>query len=230
MTPTRSTLRPGRVALGLSLIAVALVVVHVLAMQAIFNDDLGLGERWGLEYWHLSIFDLDEEASFGTWFSAVILLFAGRLLLDERKARRALGDDWHPWWLVLGIGFHVLSVDEVVGMHELLNTLMEESPWTVVGFWILGVVGLSYLPFLWRYRWRTAGLFLMAGAIYGGGAVGVEHWTGADVNSLHYNMWTTLEEGMEMAGVIVFIYALMASDRGRARPQTEESPAKRRGA
>ena len=39
--------------------------------------------------------------------------------------------------------------------------------------------------------------------------MGVEHFTGADVNSLHYNMWTTLEEGMEMAGVIVFIYALL---------------------
>ncbi len=55
----------------------------------------------------------------------------------------------------------------------------------------------------------AAGLFLLAGAIYAGGAVGVEHWTGADVNSLHYNMWTTLEEGMEMAGVVVFIYALL---------------------
>ena len=39
--------------------------------------------------------------------------------------------------------------------------------------------------------------------------MGVEHFTGGEVNSLHYNMWTTLEEGMEMAGVIVFIYALL---------------------
>ena len=111
--------------------------------------------------------------------------------------------------LILGIGFHILSLDEVVGMHELLNTIMEDTPWTVVGFWIVGIVGSSYLPFLWQYRWRAVGLFLLAGAIYAGGGVGVEHFTGAEVNSLHYNMWTTLEEGMEMAGVIVFIYALL---------------------
>ena len=40
-----------------------------------------------------------------------------------------------------------------------------------------------------------------------GGAVGVEHFTDSDLNSLHYNMWTALEEGMEMTGVIVFMYA-----------------------
>ena len=87
--------------------------------------------------------------------------------------------------------------------HPLLHNLSDTT------FWIVGLVGLSYIPFLWQYRWRAAGLFLLAGAIYVGGAVGVEHWTGSDVNSLHYNMWTTLEEGMEMAGVIVFIYALL---------------------
>ena len=208
-TPVRYRLPPGRVALILALIAALLAVVHIVAMQIIFNDDLGLADRWGLEYWHLSIFDLDEEASFGTWFSAVILLIAGRLLLAQARVLRSETDPSHLWWLILGIGFHVLSLDEVVGMHELLNTLMEDTPWTVVGFWIVGIVGLSYLPFLWRYRWRAAGLFLLGGVIYAGGAVGVEHWTGADVNSLHYNMWTTLEEGMEMAGVIVFIYALL---------------------
>ena len=206
---TAYRLGPARVGITLGVIAAVLAIVHVIAMQIIFNDDLAFADRVGLEYWHLSIFDLDEEASFGTWYSAVILLVASRLLLAQTRVLRAEADKWHPWWLLLGIGFLILSVDEVVGMHELLNSLMEDAPWTVVGFWIVGLVGLSYIPFLWQYRWRAAGLFLLAGAIYVGGAVGVEHWTGSDVNSLHYNMWTTLEEGMEMAGVIVFIYALL---------------------
>ena len=37
----------------------------------------------------------------------------------------------------------------------------------------------------------------------------MEHFTDSEVNSLHYNMWTALEEGMEMLGVIVLIYALL---------------------
>ena len=212
--PATYRLQPERVALVLGVIAAALAVIHVVAMQIIFNDNLTLSDQWEIEYWHFSVFDLDEEESFGTWYSAMILLATGRLLLAQAKVLRASSDTWHLWWLVLGIGFHVLSVDEVVGMHELLNTVMESAPWTVVGFWIVGVVGLSYIPFIWQYRWRTGALFLVAGAIYAGGAVGVEHWTGSDVNSLHYNMWTTLEEGMEMSGVIVMIYALLDFMRG----------------
>ena len=42
---------------------------------------------------------------------------------------------------------------------------------------LLVLVALAYLPFLWRYRERTGPLFILAGAIYGGGAVGVEHFT-----------------------------------------------------
>ena len=126
------------------------------------------------------------------------------------------GDSEHRWWFVLGLAFVFLSMDEVVGMRELMSTLMEENPWTVVGFPVLAVVGLSYLPFLWRYRGRTVLLFVLAGLIYGGGAVGVEHFTDAEVNSLHYNMWTALEEGMEMFGVMVLIYAVLDFMQGDA--------------
>ena len=129
---------------------------------------------------------------------------------------RPNGDSGHRWWFVLGLAFVFLSMDEVVGMRELMSTLMEENPWTVVGFPVLAVVGLSYLPFLWRYRGRTALLFVLAGLIYGGGVVGVEHFTDAEVNSLHYNMWTALEEGMEMFGVMVLIYAVLDFMQGDA--------------
>ena len=200
---------PERAALTLAAVAAALVLVHVLAMQAYFNPALGFDERFDLHYWQLAIFDLDEEESFGTWFSSGILFVAGVLLLNQARALRANGEREHRWWFVLGLAFVLLSVDEVVGMHELMNTLMEETPWTVVGFPVLALVGLSYLPFLWRYRGRTALLFVIAGVIYGGGAVGVEHFTDAEVNSLHYNMWTALEEGMEMYGVILLIYAVL---------------------
>jgi len=122
---------------------------------------------------------------------------------------------------VLGLAFWFLSIDEIVGLHEFMNTLMEETPWTVVGFPVLALVGLSYLPFLWRYRGRTAWLLILAGLIYGGGAVGVEHLTDSEVNSLHYNMWTALEEGMEMFGVVVLIYAILDFMRGAPEKAVE---------
>ena len=207
-------LRAERVAFFLGAIMAALVVGHVVAMQANFNPALGLKERFGFHYWQIAFFDLDEEESFGTWFSSGILMMAAALLVHQARVVRANGAPWHVWWLVLGIGFCFLSLDEVAGMHEFMNTMMEDTPWTVVGFPILALVGFSYLGFLWHHRWRTGLLFLLAGAVYGGGAVGVEHFTDSDVNSLHYNMWTALEEGMEMLGVILFIYAILDYMRG----------------
>ncbi len=210
----RYALGAERVAFMLGTVMAVLIVVHVLAMQANFNPALGLKERYGFHYWQLAFFDLDEEESFGTWFSSGILMMAAALLVHQARVLRAKGESWHSWWLVLGIGFCFMSVDEVAGMHEFMNTMMEDTPWTVVGFPILLLVGLAYMPFLWHHRGRTGFLFLLAGAIYGGGAVFVEHFTDADLNSLHYNMWTALEEGMEMLGVILLIYAVLDHMRG----------------
>ena len=136
------------------------------------------------------------------------------LLIQQARILRAQGAAWQRWWLILGIGFCVLSMDEIAGMHEWVNSMLGDTPWTVIGAPIFALVGLAYIPFLWHNRWRTGLLFLLAGAIYGGGAVGVEHFTDSEVNSLLYNMWTALEEGMEMLGVIVLIYTLLDHLRG----------------
>ena len=201
---------PRRVAIILAAITAALVVVHVIAMQLNFNPYWGLKEKFGFHYWQIQFFDLDEEESFGTWFSAGILMISSVLLLHQARVVRATGEpgDWS--WRILGFGFCFLSVDEVVGMHEFMNSMMDDDfPWTYVGGAIAGMVGLSFIPFLRDLPGRSAILFCVAGAIYVGGAVGVEHFTDSKTNSLHYQMWTALAEGMEMSGVVLFIYALL---------------------
>jgi len=188
-------------------------------MQAYFNDALGLRETYGFRYWQLAFFDLDEEESFGTWFNSALLLLAATLVLLQAHRTKIRHDRWHAWWLALGIGFTILSVDEIAGMHEWVNSMLgDETPWTIIGGPIVLFSALAFSPFLWHQPRRTAKLFILAGAIYCGGAVGVEHFTDAEVNSLHYNMWTILEEGMEMLGIIVMIYALLdhARNEGNA--------------
>jgi len=196
---------------GRFLVSVMLVLLaaHVLAMQANFNEDLGLKEALGFEYWQVAIFDLDEEESFGTWFSAAILLFASLLFFYQARLRRGLFDRIHYWWFVLGLGFCLMSVDEVVGMHELINTIYDESVWAGLSLALVAAAFLGFIPFLRRYRWQTSGLFIFAGILFTGGAVGVEQLSGSDLNSLQYNMLTGLEEGLEMSGVILAIYTVL---------------------
>ncbi|MGA1199095.1 MAG: hypothetical protein ACO36I_21595, partial [Candidatus Latescibacterota bacterium] len=61
---------------------------------------------------------------------------------------------------------------------------------------------------------QTRWLFVISGAIFVGGAVGVEMSTDwyedADLlNTLAYNLWTAVEEGMEMGSIVLFIHALL---------------------
>jgi hypothetical protein len=212
--PLAINLDAKRTTIMLVAIMSALVAIHVLAMQANFNDSLGLKEALDFEYWQVAIFDLDEEESFGTWFSTTILLFASVLSLLVAANLRSAADSMHRWWAMLGLGFGLLSIDEVVGLHELFNTLYQDIPWTTAGFFLFVLAGFCFLPFLWHYRWRTSGLFMVAGVIYASGAIGVERYSGTDINSLGYNMLTGLEEGLEMFGVIIVIYTLLDFIRG----------------
>ena len=218
-----STLAPGRTARVLSSAAVALVVAHVAAMLFYLLDAFGLRSSGRLTYAHVAMLDLDQEAGFGTWFSALMLLAVGQLLLVQTAVSRRAADGLWRWWGVLAVGFHVLSIDEVAGMHEYLNTFLKrgEDPavWTEFAWIFVVVSGAAYLPFLGRLPRRTARLFVVAGLVYTGGAVGIEHVSPDDVNSLSYNLWTAVEEALEMAGVIVMTYAVIDHVRDSDRSQ-----------
>ncbi len=200
---------PRRVGLVLFCTAIGLLVAHVTAMLIWFHDLLPLHE-----WWQIGLFDLDEEESIGTWFSSIILLIAGLLLLlIARTERRSEGAMW-LWWLVLAVGFHVLSLDEVAGFHEYVNMLAGQESWTSYFAPLVLVVGLFYIPFLKALPARTRWLFVLSGMMYVGGAIGVERatdWYDEQdlLNTLAYNLWTAVEEGLEMLGVILFIYALL---------------------
>ena len=190
-------------------IAAILTVAHIIAVVVWYRDLLPIDD-----WLYISFFDLDEEESIGTWFSALILFAAGQLALLQARYVRRDSQGWHGWWLLLAIGFHLLSLDEVAAFHEFVNTVVEDTHWTTFGAVIVVVVGAAYLPFLWSLPARTRWLFIVSGAIYVGGAVGVEWATiwyedNDQLDTLAYNLWNAVEEFMEMAGVILFIYTLL---------------------
>lgn len=201
--------------LKLGIVIAVLVIVHVAAMTIYFEEIPEDRFGFDLHYWQVSIFDLDEEESFGTWFSAVLLLLVGRVLLHQWRWLKREGDRWAPWWLVLGIGFHYLSLDEVVGLHEYMNTSMPDVPWTAIGAPVAGVVLVAFIPWLWKQPGFFQLAAMVGAALYLGGAVGIEHATEwyADedlINTTDYHLWIALEEGMEMLGPVVFLRGLLA--------------------
>jgi hypothetical protein len=153
------------------------------------------------------IFDLDDENNLPTWFSGFLLTNAA-LVLWSRSQKPGATAHWR--WLALG--FLLLAIDEVAGLHESFHTAVDFN-WTLVAAPVVVGVGAFFVPFLWRLPVRLRWLFVVSGMLFLGGAVGVELLS-ADMEeeSLAYEFAVTVEEGLEMFGVWLFLFALLRSD------------------
>jgi hypothetical protein len=205
-------------------VALVLTALHVICMIGWYKDLLPIND-----FLYISFFDLDEEEGLGTWFSSLILFTASLLSLFQARYPGTTPTRWHFCWTLLAIGFCVLSLDEIAGFHEFVNTVVEGTHWTTFGAILVLVVGVLFTPFLISLPSKTRWLLVIAGAIYVGGAVGVEaatiwHEENDQLDTLGYNLWTAVEEFMEMAGIILYIFTLLthiANNREGAKLQLE---------
>ena len=212
----------------LVLVVLVLLINHLM-LQFFYH-------QWDAGHWVLrDMFDVDEEENFPTCYSSFALLFSAGLLYAIASQKRREHDRFAPHWLGLSIIFLAMSIDEIAGMHEALNTVTE-FPWTIPAAVVAAVVALIYLPFLIHLPKPTRIGFLLAGVLFAGGAIGVEHASDwyleeQSMDSFGYSLLTLLEEGMEMFGVVLFINALLgymqtgkAAEITLAVEETEFSP------
>jgi len=197
------TLHRRRIVKFLSVTAGFLILMH------------GILATWNYGYeeinWYLlQLFDVNEEHNLPTWFSGFNLLVATLFLGIITMQKRKLGDDMARRWTVLFAGFCFLSIDEIAGLHETVNSVIDPS-WAWGGLVIVILVGLYFIPFLRSLPRRTLIHFVLAGAVFVGGAVIMELvGQPLDSDELAYNLTTMVEEGMEMFGVVLFTRALLA--------------------
>ena len=169
-------------------------------------------------------FDINHEPSIPAWYSSCALLVSSSLLLLTGIARMQERDRFYMHWLALGAVFLWLSLDEAAMFHEGINTALVFSqpeteglfyfPWVIPALIFVGIVGICYIRFLRHIDRRTAAFFLVAGAVYVMGAVGMEMSAGPFVEkygelSLPHMICEVIEETLEMLGIVIFIYALL---------------------
>jgi hypothetical protein len=166
---------------------------------------------------------VDGEGNIPTWYSASALLLCSFVLAVIAIAHRQSGIRYGAHWAGLALIFAFLSMDETVQIHELAITPLRDAFHTTGYFyygWVIPAAVcvllfvLAYLKFLVNLPTRTRWLFLISGAIYVVGALGLEALSGKQA-SLHgeqtplYHAIVTFEELFEMMGVVLFIYALL---------------------
>lgn len=152
------------------------------------------------------LFDLDEENNIPTWYSSFLLANNAFFLLVFSSQKEL---DRRIYWKLLAIGFLLLSLDEVAGMHETVNTAIETN-WAIFGIILIMIVGVFFVPFLLSLPRNLSSLFVISGVVYFSGALIMELiGEDMDADSLTYIITVAIEEGMEMIGAWIFLFALM---------------------
>jgi hypothetical protein len=75
---------------------------------------------------------VDEEDSLPTWYAASALLLTSSLLWLISRRKQTDRDSWVLHWYGLSLAFAALSMDEVAGVHETFNSLVDYS-WPIPG-------------------------------------------------------------------------------------------------
>lgn len=127
-------------------------------------------------------------------------------------------------WMLLSVIFLFLAIDEFASIHETIGNMLERFfdkdgplwfPWKIpFGLGLIFFV-LSYLKFLARLPGRYRNLFVISGAIYVTGAIGIELAEGLyrylyKISNFNYRAFEPLEESLELLGVIFFIETQLA--------------------
>lgn len=195
-----------------------------LVLLASFLQDVLLLEGTISKSSKIWLLDVDVEQSAFTWISVLAFFFAAQVLfqLGQVAFVRNSRFKWH--WLFLAGLFLLLSFDEFSGVHEKIsaglasqfdNTGLFYFAWAAPAG-LLALLGLAaFIPFIRSFPPRLATLLMLSAAIFLFGAVGMEMVGGAmaeagGLDSLNYRLATTVEEGAELTGVLLFVYVLLS--------------------
>lgn len=169
-------------------------------------------------------FSVDYERNIPTAYSVLALLFSSLLLGAIAYGKNLDSDRYKNHWKILSFIFVYLALDEALQFHEkfidpmrsLLNaTGVLLFTWIVPFGFLVAIFLLSYSKFVFHLPASTRKLFVAASILYIGGAIGMEMLGGyqastVGMQSLPYLIAATLEELLEMLGIVVFIHALMS--------------------
>lgn len=208
-----------RVLQVLIVIAIALFALHYVVM--FFRFVLERPSLYGF-----SVFlNVDEEESLATFLQMINLLGAAVLLYVVGHRVRRLGQPHAFAWSALAAIFLYLAIDESTLLHEHLILPLQRAfdaggifyfTWVIVAIPLLVVFLVLYIPFLRDLEPRTRNRFILAGTVYVAGALGVEMASGvwaeerSFIDPVYLMVFVPIEEGLETAGQLLFLSALMA--------------------
>lgn len=207
---------PRKVALLLLCIALGLTVISFAAsLTQLFWDTTLRGITTRLL--------VGNDSSVPTWFASFLLFISTLLLAFITLVKKKYGGSYVNHWGFLSLLLFYISVDEVATIRETVSNAVKPMVsvtgffyyiWVIVAIPFIILVALAYAKFFTHLPKKVRTLLAMGGGGYVLGAIGLEMFAAAlhstqGTQNLLYHLATTLEEFLEMAGVILVIYSLL---------------------
>lgn len=209
---------PTSVTFYLGVVAFCLVLVSLLLNSLVLQVDSPNPLLQSFRYW----LDVNTEHNIPTFFSVLLLFFTTLLLvvitlLERQKIH----------WVVLSIGFLMMAFDEAISIHERVGERIKPMlllgrdnlgifyyAWVVPYLVIISLLALFFFRFWLHLPRQTRFTLAIAASLYLSGAMGGEmiggYWhENYGTDNLTYSVIYTVEEGLEMAGVITGIRGLL---------------------
>lgn len=208
--------------------SLSIIFILLLGLHLYFSMDQH-GSLLNDEDWGFRKFNFGKEKNFPSIYSSLLLLGASASLMFTHFRYRIKASSKYLW-ITLSLVFLFLSLDELLRIHEKLGgSIKHLFPDTGLFYytWVIPyVIALAILLFaitkpLFRLPKKTIYGFILSGVVFVGGAVGMEIVSGLYIknsgmpleiaeNSLPVYIFYTIEESLEMIGVILFIYYILS--------------------
>lgn len=216
MESIRFIIRPRFVFRLLVGVIIALVVLSLAGQVSKYF--LGHGRLLGL----VRTFHVDYEPSVPAVFTVLLLManaivFAIIATATRRRGGRSLG------WFGLALLFVYLAFDEGAELHDLATKPLRTAfdfggffhfAWVLPALIIVALIGLLYVRFIFALPPQTRRWLIISGAMYVGGALGVEMIGGAYLDAIvvrnfTYELIVTVEETLEMLAIALLLRTLL---------------------
>ena len=175
-----------------------------------------------------ALFDFNREGNLPSFYSSVALLFAAFLFSVIAGDAWARDDPWKRHWRGLAMIFLFLAIDEAAELHGILSQPLRDFAhlsgallfaWVIPYGILTIIIAIAYRKFWWalppqpRLELAVAAVVFVVGALgfeviggiivseHGGLKNGLDTWQ----HAIEY----TLEELLEMTGVLICIHALL---------------------
>lgn len=217
LTPLQIYLSPKKIAKFFGLVVLTLVLANIAVI--ISRYILGYPNLKGI----VPLFLLRRENNIPSTYSSFALLFCSVVIGIIAIAKQQRKDRYTVHWQGLSLIFLYLSFDEAASLHELTSDLVRmvintggflRHAWVIVGITFVSIFLVAYRKFIISLPAKTRNLFILAGTSYVGGVIAMEmiggwYADGQGYDNLIYSLLTTIEETLEMLGIVIFIYALL---------------------